>query len=381
MKIAFYADEIAREGGRGVKTYSLEIIKNLLEIDDKNQYCLYSSGDISEKIKSPKAKLIFAEPGKHFWAFSVFTKLIKKDRPDVVFMPIQTFPFFAFRGNKPKVVVTVHDVAFRLFPEQFTFLRRKLLEFHTKRSIRLADSIIVPSEATKKDILRFYDVNPEKIRVIYHGYSKKLVKNPEKRDEEVKSLTANSPYILFVGSIQPRKNIVRLAEAFAIVKGSQKYADLKLVICGGKGWMYEKIYEEIAKNPFAADIILTGSVSDELLSSLYQNAQFFVLPSLYEGFGLPVLEAMSFGLPVVCANNSSLSEIVGDAGLLVDEYDVQNIADKLEMLLSSQSLKAELAEKSLERIESFSWKKSAEETLQVIKEVGPPHFRGPSSKR
>jgi glycosyltransferase involved in cell wall biosynthesis len=367
MKIAFYANEIAQSGKSGVKTYSLEIIKSLLRIDGKNSYTLYSQKDISREISSDRANFAVLKPKKKFWAFSVFARKVKEDRPDVVFMPIQIFPFFG--KNKPKTVIIIHDVAFLLFPDHFTFLKRKLLEFHTKRSVELADKIIVPSEATKRDILRFYRVKADKIMVIYHGYSENLVKIANNREEDVKMLTKNSPYILFVGSIQPRKNILRLVEAFEEIKKSGKTVDLKLIICGGRGWMYEGIYVGIKKSLFSGDIFVISDADDELLACLYKNAQVFVLPSLYEGFGLPVLEAMSFGLPVVCGNNSSLAEIVGNAGLLVDAYDYKDIADKLKMLLISQELKAELSGRSFERSKAFSWEKAAKETLEVLEEV------------
>lgn len=367
MKIAVYANEIAQMGNCGVKTYSLEIIRHLLAIDGENEYFLHAQKDISQEIISDRAKFMVYGSKKKFWAFSAFGPRVIQDSPDAVFIPIQIFPFFIFRNNKPKIIVTVHDVAFLLFPDQFTYFKRKLLEFHTRRTVNFADKIIVPSEATKKDILHFYRIKEDKIAVIPHGFSKNLVKIAKNRDESVIRATNGCPYILFVGSIQPRKNIVRLADAFALIKKDEKLKDLKLVICGGKGWMHEEIYARISENPYNKDIVLAGSVNDELLANYYKNAVCFVLSSLYEGFGLPVLEAMSFGLPVICGNNSSLSEIAGDAALMVDAKSVQDIATKLRTLILSESLKAELSAKSLERAKAFTWEKAARETLEVIK--------------
>ena len=396
MKIAIYANEIAEPGRSGVKTYSLEIIKELLKLDSADEYIIYSKRDISSLLGDERARLVTEGPDMPYWAFSVFPRLVRRNKPDAVFLPIQIFPFFIRRKHKPKVVVTIHDTAFLLFPDQFTFLKRELLKFHTRRAAKLSDAIIVPSEATKRDVIKFYGVNAEKIAVIPHGVTSRTASGVAgfslravwqrgssvipaeagiqgEEYAQAEACYSKDRYVLFVGTIQPRKNIVRLAEAFARVKETQQFADLRLVICGGKGWMYDEIFAELDRNPYKSDIILTGSVDDDVLVSLYKNAELFIMPSLYEGFGLPVLEAMSYGLPVIASDNSSLSEIVGDAGLLVDAKSVEDIASKLKMLLTSQTLKAELSKRSLERVKAFSWEKAARETKDVIlKEVKDP---------
>jgi glycosyltransferase involved in cell wall biosynthesis len=360
MKIAVYANEIAKKGSFGVKIYSREILKGILRFDKKNRYVLYSSSDISGFFDGD---VVFSliKP-KKFWAFTAFASRIKKDRPDVLFVPIQIYPFW--KKSSIKTVVVVHDLAFLLFPGHFTWIKRKLLAFHTKRAVLLSDKVIVPSEATKKDILKFYKVEESKIRVIPHGFNANLLEMARKGDSRVLELTNGKPYILFVGSIQPRKNLIRLIEAFEEI--AKKESGLKLVICGGKGWMYEEIYAKIAKSQFSHAIIMTGDVSDDLLSSLYKNALFFVFPSLYEGFGLPVIEAMSFGLPVVCANNSSIAEIAGDAALYFDEYGVSDMAEKMLSLCSNKPLWDELSAKSLQRANLFSWDKASKETVEAM---------------
>ena len=373
MKIAFYANELTQKGASGVKNYSLEIINHLLASDSKNDYVLYSKRDISEMITSlsDRVKFVVSKPRKRLWPFTVFTYLVrKKPRPDVVFMPIQTFPFLRIGKYKPKTVITVHDVAFLLFPEHFRFLRRQILKFHTKRAIIYSDKVIVPSEATKRDILRFYNVAEDKIKVVYHGYSRELLEWGKRADPRVIGLTGGKPYILFVGSVQPRKNIVRLVQAFGLLKKTGKYPDLKLVICGGKGWMYCKIYHEINCSAYRDDIVVVGNAGNDLLANLYADASFFVMPSLYEGFGLPVLEAMSFELPVVCADNSSLSEIADGAALLADGYSAEDIFRKMRRVLNDRTLYKELSRKGVARAKEFSWDKAAQETLKILEEVG-----------
>ena len=369
MKIAVYANEITRQGESGVKTYSLEIINHLLQTDDKNEYILYCKKDIKDKVVVQKAKMVVAGRKKHLWAFTVFAKLVKAERPDVVFMPVQTFPFLIRPKGKLKIVITVHDVAFLFFPQHFTFIRRQILRFHTKRAVKFADRVIVPSEATKNDLVRVYGVSPEKIRVVYHGVSGELLKMADKNDPRVIGLSGKSPYILYVGSVQPRKNIIRLVRAFDMLKATGKFNEYKLIICGGKGWLYEKIYQQMGCSPYSEDIILVGDASNNLLASLYAGATLFVMPSLYEGFGLPVVEAMSFGLPVICADNSSLAEIADGAALLVDAYSPEDIFRKVERILEDGNLRFELSRKGLARAKDFNWEKTAEETLEVIESV------------
>ena len=369
MKIAVYANEIARQGESGVKTYSLEIIRHLLKSDRKNEYTLYCCNDISAKLAPLKANVVATGSKRRFWAFTVFAPRVKIDQPDVIFMPLQTFPFFIIPKNKPKIVITVHDVAFLLFPQHFTFIGRQILKLHTKRAVTFADKIIVPSLATKNDIMRFYGIPEDKIKVVHHGFSEDLRAVGVKNDPRVVGFSAKRQYILFVGSVQPRKNIVRLVRAFNRLKETGNY-DHKLIICGGKGWLYWKIYHEINRSPFCEDIVVVGNAGNDLLASLYANAALFVMPSLYEGFGLPVLEAMSFGLPVVCADNSSLSEIGGGATLLVDGYSVNDIYLKIKMVLDDKGLRLQLSQKSLARVKDFSWDKAAMETLEVIESVG-----------
>lgn len=365
MQIAIYANELIRPGKRGVKTYSEEIIRSLLALDSKNKYSLYANGDLGQEWGALGAQVVADLPLKRFWAYACFPKLIRRDRPDVVFVPIQIFPFLHLLRNKPKFVVTVHDVAFLPFPEQFAFVRRKLLELHTWWAVKGADWIIVPSEATKSDLVHYYHLIPEKIAVVPHGYSKKLAELAESRDGVVKMF----PYVLFVGTVSPRKNLQRLVEAFETVKKEPDAAELKLVVCGAKGWKYEEILERIKKSPVAADIVLTGEVDDATLAGLYRNALVFAQVSLSEGFGLPVLEAMSFGLPVVCGNNSALCEIAGEAGLLVNAENVADIAEKLKTLILSQEQRADLSGKSLRRSQDFGWEKSAAMTLSVLERV------------
>ncbi|MBW2661450.1 MAG: glycosyltransferase family 4 protein [Deltaproteobacteria bacterium] len=394
MRIAININELTLNQNTGVKVYTREIVNALGRVDRENKYLLYCRRDtkfcVQKGIKfyaptNNNFKLKTSKSLLPFWTYFKFPREIKKDKPDVLFMPIQSAPFLK-KPKDIKLVITVHDLAFLLFPKHFTFKDRFLLNFHTKRAIRMADRIIVPSKATKNDIIKFYGVDGNKIKVIYHGV--------ETRQCLVS--TTQQLYILFVGSIQPRKNIVRLIEAFEILKNppnpllqrgnwaeenppnplfqrgdlappfKKGAGGIKLIIAGGRGWMADEIYKKAKGSKFSDDIIFMGSVSDNKLADLYKNAAIFVLPSLYEGFGLPVLEAMSYGIPCVISDNSSLSEIAGDSALLVDAYNPNDIAEKINVLLNDEKLRKELSEKGIENAGKFSWIKAAEKTLAVL---------------
>ena len=411
MKIAIDINELTLKQKTGVKVYTREIVKALEQIDKENEYLLYMNcrdGDLSRldskivmdpdainpdvvnpdainrdainrrlygynfKIKPSKSRL-------PFWTYTKLPQEIKKDRPDVLFMPIQAVPFFKKPKNL-KIVVTIHDLAFLLFPNHFTRKDKFLLNFHTKRAIKMADKIVAPSEATKRDIVKFYGTSPnslllggeDKIKVVWHGVT--LPSSPLSVRERTLPLLGgvgggkiDKPYILFVGSIQPRKNITGLIKAFELLNTKYKIQNTELVICGGKGWMADEIYKRAKESKFSKDIIFTGSVSDEERDEFYKNALIFALPSFYEGFGLPVLEAMSFGVPCVVGNNSSFPEIANDNALFVDANNSDDIAEKINLLISNGELRNNLSQKGIKNAENFSWIEAAKKTLEIFK--------------
>ena len=365
IKIAININELTLKQNTGVKVYTREIVNALGRVDKKNEYLLYANcrDEALPRLYGfdyNNFKLKISKSLLPFWTYTKFPREIKKDKPDVLFMPIQSTPFLK-KPKDIKLVITVHDLAFLLFPKHFTFKDRFLLNFHTKRAVQMADRIIVPSKATKNDIIKFYGVDGNKIKVIYHGV--------ETRQCLVPTEMANKPYILFVGSIQPRKNIIRLIEAFEILKSRRDEAVPRLYIVGGKGWLADEIYKKAKESKFSDDIIFTGSVSDNKLAELYKNAAIFVLPSLYEGFGLPVLEAMSYGIPCVVSDNSSLSEIADDSALLVDAYNPNDIAEKINVLLNDEKLRRDLSHRGVENAGKFSWIKAAEKTARVFENI------------
>lgn len=289
------------------------------------------------------------------------------DPIDVFFSPAHYAPRFC----PCPTVVTIHDVAYIHYPGEF--LKRDLFQLThwTRYSIKNASKIISVSKTTKKDIMSQYKVPESKIEVIYNGFEKNTSSKAHSLSSLSKRYRFSPPYVLYVGTLQPRKNIVTLIKSFAFF--NKKHPEYSLVIVGKKGWLFDEIFKE-ARDPYVNNkIIFTGYVSDEELAILYKNANTFVLPSLYEGFGLPLLEAMSFGTPVISSFSSSLPEIGSEACLYFDPQDPTDLLDKLELLTGSGELQKKLVAEGKKRVASFSWDTSAKETLQVLTSIPTKH--------
>lgn len=278
---------------------------------------------------------------------------------DVFFSPAHYLPPLTLTPS----VVTVHDLAYEYFPELFLPKDLYKLQNWTKRAVKQATRVIAVSEATKADLVKLYGVSPAKVSVIYNGFNQELFQFPHKTSKEVlaKYKLPNTNYLLFLGTLQPRKNVIKLVQAFRLLKEAGYKG--KLVLAGKIGWLAEETLAVIKSSPDAAEIVMTGYVDEETRAALYAHAEVFVLPSLYEGFGVPVLEAMASGCPVAAADNSSLPEVVGKAGLLFNASDPQDIADKVSQIRQNR---AAWVKKGLAQAKKFSWDKCAKETIVIL---------------
>lgn len=281
-------------------------------------------------------------------------RLFLKRNIDVFFSPAHYSP----RYCPVPLVVTIHDLAFFYYPNEFLKQDLYKLKNWTSQSVKKAKCIVAVSKNTKKDILKYYDLPAEKIAVVYNGFEKTAQK-------QTPSSFAKKPYVLFTGTLQPRKNITLLIRSFADF--SKLHKDYSLVIAGKKGWLYEQIFKDVTHLGMDSKVIFTDYVSDSELIGLYKNAEFFVMPSLYEGFGVPVLEALSYGCPVISSFSSSLPEVAGDASLYFDPTDAKDLTEKMILLTENKNLRKDLVAKGKEQLKKFSWQKCAEETLAVIK--------------
>ena len=234
-------------------------------------------------------------------------------------------------------------------------------------SVAQADAVIAVSEATCRDLIELYQTPPAKIKVLYHGVSsnfRPVIEPLQIQEVRQKYGLGQSPFILSVGTVQPRKNYQRLIQALAQVKG-----EIKLVIAGGKGWSYENILAEVDKQGLQGRVHFPGFVAEADLPALYSAATIFVYPSLYEGFGLPILEAMACGLPVIASDQSSLPEVVGKAGLLIKPGEVEAIATAINRLLGDEALRQALSSAGLARAAEFTWDKMAAQLVELYQQV------------
>jgi glycosyltransferase involved in cell wall biosynthesis len=267
-------------------------------------------------------------------------------------------------------IVTIYDLSFMKFPQSFNLLNRFYLNHVVSNSLRRADRAIAISESTKRDLVSLFGVAPDKIRVIQCGVDASF--QPAADSNDVEQLRARYPlpenFILYVGTIEPRKNIVRLLRAFARAK-RKAHLPHSLVLVGARGWKYAQVDRVIAQEGIADAVIFTGYAPPRELPSWYRAADLLVYPSLYEGFGLPPLEAMASGTPVVTSNASSLPEVVGDAALMVSPEDERGLADAIVRALTDRTLREEMIAHGLAQSKKFSWQRTARETTALYREV------------
>jgi glycosyltransferase involved in cell wall biosynthesis len=273
-----------------------------------------------------------------------------------------------------RTVFTLHDLIFQFFPEYHLPLNRWFLRNAMPHFLRRADAIIAVSECTKRDAIRVYNIPPEKITVIYEAADPAL--HPETDASRIAQVRAryanNQPFLLFVGVIEPRKNIIALVDALRLLR-ARGYPH-RLLIAGRKGWLYQPTLDHVKQTGMSDAVDFLDFVPDDDLAALFSACDAFVFPSLYEGFGLPPLEAMAAGAPVICSNTSSLPEVVGDAALLINPRDVGEIANAIERVITDSALRDELRTKGLAQAKKFSWERAARETLAVYQRVSGSKF-------
>lgn len=369
MRIAIQASDLDHSRIDGTRVYLLELLKRFGKLDAANTFTLYHKSSFNSALTPPSFSNYQEQslPFPKAWMQTRFAWEMFRVKPEKLFLPIQAAP--TFFPSSVEVTATIHDLAFKRFPETFPFFDRLKLNFMLSTVVRQADKLIAVSESTKRDLLEFFPELPEsKIKVIHHGFDQQFFGSRISDQELTNTLhqyqLVAGKYILYVGALQPRKNLVRLIQAFEIMK--KECPDAKLVLAGEAAWLSEEILTIREKSVYREDILFLGKVSFEGLRALYQGARFFVFPSLYEGFGLPLLEAFASETPVLTAKNSSLTEVAGDGALYCEAENVTSIAEQMRLLWQDSALRNDLVMKGKERLTHFSWDKCARETLEYI---------------
>lgn len=350
----------------GIGRYVINLVKALRELNPPEEFLVFQSRKDKKPLVTPPFKVY------HLWTPS-------HHRLEQITLPMELWPHkinllhspdfippFHFRGFS---VITVHDLAFLIYPQ---ILTKESIRYYSQieEAVERADHIIAVSEWTKKDLVERLGAPETKITVVYEAAEEiyRPIDPQEARCKVQELFGLDQRFILFVSTIEPRKNVPTLLKAFKIVRERCR-EEVKLVLVGGKGWLSENVFEMVDKLNLRRDVVFLGFVPTEKLLYLYNAASLLAHPALYEGFGLPILEAMACGLPVVASNVSSIPEVTGSAAMLVDPEDEEALAAAIRRILKEPEFAQALKEKGLRRASLFSWKKTAAQTLEVYRKV------------
>lgn len=398
MVIGFDGSRAFQGKRTGTENYSYQLLKNLAKIDRVNQYIVYLrpsclSGTQGLALQSWPRNFQFKEINwPRLWTQGGLALQTFKDPLDVLFVPAHTLPLIRKPGLK--TVVTVHDLGSEYLPAMHQLKQRAYLGFMQKVQLTGVSKIIAVSKATKEDLVKRIGIDPRKISVVYEGYDKEnfqfskisesqasLIFNFQKKQTLKKYNLMYQNYFLFVGTVQPRKNLERLIRAFSAhlrgegVRWNKAHlGGVTLVIAGSRGWLSDEIYRLPKKLGIEEKVKFLGYVPEQDLPALYSGAIALTFPSLFEGFGLPILEAQACGCPVLTSSVSSMPEVGGGAAVYVDPYRIDDIVKGMERVQrahteSGEGYRVQLIQKGFENVKKFSWEKCARETLEVLENI------------
>lgn len=381
MKIAFYGQPLLSDSKTGIAYCEEGLVRSFLKAYPQNSYYtdIFTCGEkkdaiykLGDRIKSNECKWISE---RVFKMISLIVEipyhwLFPEDREITHF-----FNYVVPFGVKGKKIVTVHDLAFREYPETVRGRTMLMLKRHLKQSIRRADAVVAVSEFTKQEILKYYDIPEETVYVVPNGINSSQYHTGYEEEQICrvkKKYGIEDEYFLYLGTIEPRKNLSGLIQAYRIFCDRMKERGEKapqMVLSGGKGWMYDDIFRTAEKNFSGDEVLFTGYVDEEDKAPLMCGASVFCFPSFYEGFGMPPLEAMACGTPVLTSNSSSLAEVTRDAALHIDPYDPDAIAEAMNRLYQEEELRQQLRSRGLEQAKKYSWESAVEKLWKVYSTV------------
>lgn len=360
MRIAIDASRATAARVTGTERYALEAVRALIRLNTEHDIALYFRDEPPLDLFPPSSRVTWRViPLRRAWTHVRFAMALAADRPDVVWVPAHTLPLL-FPGP---AAVTIHDLGYKIFPEAHPPRQRRYLDWSTAHSAGRADVVFADSRATARDLARFYGTPESKIRIVYPG-----VNPPPIGSLDAARLRYQLPerYFLFLGTLQPRKNIGRLVQAYARWRSNHVGDAAGLVLAGAQGWLFDPAWVADVEG-----VTLTGYVDDADRGALYAGALALVFPSLYEGFGFPAVEALACGAPVIASNTSSLPELVGDAGLLVDPLNVDDIARALAQMSDNAALRQDFTARGPAQAARLTWEAAARGILAGLESAAP----------
>jgi len=372
MRIAI---DIRKINEFGVGTYIWNLVRNLSAIDTRNEYLLIGShrnfhelGPLPQNFKQ-----LYQPEEETLWRHHITVPFaLRRENIDVVHVPHHEAPFF----TPSKLVVTIHDCVHLLFPHEDSSKFRNYRSYlQTKRVAESAKHVLAVSKSTKEDLINIFRLSDSKISVVHNALDERFAfsHTPDERKHVLERYQLKDPFVLYSGKIRPHKNLHRLIEAFAVLKSEliedERYKNLKLIIIGDELSKHQYLRLTVIRSGAQQDVRFFGFVPYPILRVFYQSATLFAFPSLYEGFGLPPLEAMANRTPVVASNTSSLPEVLDDAAVLVNPENVFDIARGMKLILADDVLRQKIVQKGIEQVSKFSWKVAAEKVLRIYERV------------
>lgn len=366
MKIGIDIRETANEkAGKGY--YTFHLVKALLSLDNENKYFLYSNEEIETFKNFDNATIKIINKKGLFWHKKVLSDAYKEGL-EIFIAPTSYIIPALHNPGKIKVLITIHDLIAFLYPGNHNKKAVLVEKLTLDRALKKVKKVLSVSENTKKDLIRNFDIKESLIEIIHNAASDSFGIIEQDQCEILReSKKLPKEFIFSVGTLEPRKNYETLIEAYSKMKAH--HPEVKLVIAGKNGWKSESIFKKVEELGLKDDVIFLGYVTEDELAKLYNLAIIFAYPSLYEGFGIPPLEAMKCGCPVITSDVSSLPEVVGNSAILVNPHSVEDLKNALHKLLSNPSLQEDLKNKGLEQYKKFSWKTSARKLLAIINQV------------